>query len=48
MMSIIKEELISKACHPRRILWYDETVNTDKNHPLHGLSQKDIDTYYRK
>jgi len=38
--------LITKACHPRRILWYDEDISTDKSHPLYGITQKDIDSNY--
>jgi len=47
-MSLIKEELMSKARHPTRILWYDENISTDKTHPLHGMSQKDIDGMFER
>ena len=47
MMSLIKEELISKSCHPYRILWYDDSINTDKTHPLYGISQKEINFMFK-
>ena len=40
--SIFKEELIKVACHPRRILNWDETTQ-EQDHPLYGLKQEDID-----
>ena len=41
----IHEELISKACHPRRVLnWMDE-VNEPDN-PYHGLTQVDINKLF--
>jgi len=46
MLFTIKEELISKACHPKRILWYDENISTDTTHPLYSMTQKDIDAMY--
>ena len=39
----IKEELISKVCTPKRILNWNEDVLLNKEHPLYGLTQKEID-----
>ena len=41
-MSVIKEELIRVACHPRHVLWYHKDVLTDKTHPLYGVSKDEI------
>ena len=48
MMTVIKEELISKACHPKRILWYDENISTNSSLPLYGLTQKEIDNLLKE
>jgi hypothetical protein len=37
-----KEELISKVCTPKNILNWDEDVLLDKNHPLYGYTQEQI------
>ena len=41
----IKENLISKSNHPKRILWNDGEI-LDESHPLYGMSQADINRLY--
>jgi hypothetical protein len=41
----IHEELIKVACHPRRVLYWNEDVN-DRDNPYYGLTQEDINNLY--
>jgi hypothetical protein len=41
-MDICEEELISKVCTPKRILNWNDDVLLDKEHPLYGYTQQEI------
>ena len=43
--STIQEELIKVACHPRRVLNWNEDVN-DPNNPYYGMTQEDINYFF--